>query len=73
VVQEPRPSIDWETVDAALFAGRILDAIAEYRAATGGALREALAAVPERWQQLRSSSPERFTVPTDGYWAGFSS
>ncbi|MDP2292305.1 MAG: hypothetical protein Q8M22_14035 [Actinomycetota bacterium] len=51
------------SVDDLLFAGRIVDAITAFREWSGCGLQAAIDGVGERIAILKSSAPERFTVP----------
>ena len=56
-----------DVVDALLFAGRIVDAMMTFRDRTGLGLGATIERVGERIEHLKNSSPERFTVPLEGY------
>jgi hypothetical protein len=56
-------SEQWTAVEAEIFAGRKIQAIKLYRAATNCDLKTAKDAVEERERQLRGTSPERFAAP----------
>lgn len=60
------PADKLEALQAALFAGRKIDAIKEYRALTGLGLAESKAAVEKLEAELRAQSPEKFTAPPGG-------
>ncbi|HEY2760639.1 MAG TPA: ribosomal protein L7/L12 [Pirellulales bacterium] len=51
------------TINAAIFAGRKIEAIKLYRAATKTGLKEAKEFVESLESQLRQASPELFTAP----------
>jgi hypothetical protein len=53
--------LDWATIDADLLVGRIVHAIAAYRAMTSGSLQEAIARVTDRVDCLRATRGEEFT------------
>ena len=58
------------SVDDLLFAGRILEAMTVLREWSGCDLRAAIDGISERIAILKAASPERFTVPLDGYGSG---
>ena len=58
------------SVDDLLFAGRIVEAMAELREWSGCGLQAAIDGIGERIAILKSSAPERFTVPLEGYGSG---
>ena len=58
--EQSRPAIE-----AAIFAGRKIEAIKLHREATGSGLAEAKQAVEELEADLRRSSPDRFAAHAD--------
>ena len=57
---------DREQVETQIFAGRKIQAIKAYRAATGAGLKDAKEAVEALERELRSSTPEKFAAETSG-------
>lgn len=55
------------SVDELLFAGRIVHAMTAFREWSGCDLQAAIDGIGERIATLKASSPERFTVPLEGY------
>ncbi|MEO5898524.1 MAG: hypothetical protein ABIR68_00170 [Ilumatobacteraceae bacterium] len=58
------------SVDDLLFAGRIIEAMTAFRDWSGCDLQAAIDGIGERIAILKVSSPERFTVPLEGYGSG---
>ena len=56
----------WQRVEAALYAGRKIEAIKEYRAATGMHLKESKDAIEAYEAELREKFPEKFTAAAAG-------
>ncbi len=54
---------DWQAVDAALFAGRKIEAIKRHRERAGLGLKEAKDVVEARERELRERVPNRFASP----------
>ena len=52
----------WQSIEAALFAGRKIEAIKHYREFTGCDLREAKEGVDAYEAKLRTEFPDRFTA-----------
>ena len=57
-------------IDDLLFAGRIIEAMTAFRDWSGCGLQGAIDGIGERIAILKVSSPERFTVPLEGYGSG---
>ncbi len=57
-------------VDDLLFAGRIVEAVTAFREWSGRDLQVAIDGIGERIATLKSSAPERFMVPLEGYGSG---
>jgi hypothetical protein len=57
----------WRRVDDHLCRGQRIQAIAAAREEFGFTLRESIEAVHDRWTALKSTVPDRFLVPLDGY------
>lgn len=53
--------LDWVLIDADLLVGKIIHAIATYRAMTSASLQEAITKVPARVGYLRATRGEEFT------------
>jgi hypothetical protein len=76
VVRATKPELEdsaWGPIDELLFAGRRVEAIAALRDETGCALRDALPAIGDRFEHLAREYEDRFSVPLETYWSGFSS
>ena len=56
-----------DAVDQLLFAGRIIEAMMTFRAHTGLGLGMTIERLGERIEHLKGTSPDRFTVPLEGY------
>ena len=54
----------WQSIQAALFAGRKIEAIKLYREATEAGLAEAKDAMDAYQERLRNDHPDRFPAPT---------
>ncbi len=63
MVEDSLPDDQVERIQAALFAGRKIEAIKLYREATGTGLSEAKLFVEKIESELRSSAPEQFKTP----------
>ena len=66
-----RPDVDWSNVDALLFDGRRIEALAATRELLDAGLADAIPALGSRWESLLAEQGGRFTVPVEGYWDGF--
>ena|SRR5947199_9831557 len=62
VMAEPTEQ-QWAEIQAALFAGRKIQAIKLYRLASGLGLKEAKDAMEAYEARLRGEAPDRFTAP----------
>ncbi len=62
-MQPDLPDDARDAIDTALYAGRKIDAIKQYREATGGGLKEAKEAVEVYEAELRARHPQHFTKP----------
>ena len=67
------PSIDWARIDPEILAQRRLVALRSIMVLAGVPLQEGLTLLGERYEYLRSTQPESFTVPHESYWSGFNS
>jgi hypothetical protein len=63
----------WEPIDKDIFEHRVLHALIQIRKTMGCGLKEAIDIVHQRYEELRRTFPERFTVGADEYWIGFES
>jgi hypothetical protein len=63
-------TVNWATVDPEILAGHKLLAILAIKA-SGASLTEALHLLNERYELLRQTRPNDFSVPPDRYWDGF--
>jgi hypothetical protein len=66
---------EWSEIDAHLFAGERMAAIASLQAAftqrgNSSPLRAAIKVCPARFHHLRAVAADRFAVPLDDYWNG---
>jgi hypothetical protein len=62
---------DWQGIDDLILQRRILNALQAIRERTGCGLRDALAAMSERYEFLRACRPDEFAVSEAEYWEGF--
>ncbi len=56
----------WQQIEAELFAGRKIQAIKLFRAATGCDLTTAKTTLDEHETALRQSDPDKFQAPSSG-------
>jgi ribosomal protein L7/L12 len=62
-MSQPIGQDDMDRINEALFAGKLIEAIKIYRAATPCDLKEAKDFIESLENRLRSEMPERFTAP----------
>jgi hypothetical protein len=70
VKAEQMPDENAAEIEAAIFAGHKIAAIKAYRERTGKGLKESKDFIEALEQELRQTSPEKFTAPPGGKGCG---